>query len=83
MAYKIKQNKRFSNLFIIIAVLLLSCLPSYLLLLKGLYELFKIYQAFNFQSLFIVMALFSLILILSLGCFKLFLISIFQKILKF
>lgn len=83
MAYKIKQNKRFRNLFIIIAVLLLSCLPSYLLLLKGLYELFKIYQAFNFQSLFIVMAIiFSLILILFFGMFQIISYFYFSKDIK-
>lgn len=83
MAYKIKQNKRFRNMFIIIAVILLSCLPSYILLLKGLVELYKIYQTLNFQSLFIVMAIIlSLFLIILFGMFQIISYFYFSKDIK-
>src|SRR5690554_4018964 len=81
--YNIKENKKYRNIFIIMLFVIILCLPSYILLISGLRELFKIYQVLNFQSLYIVMALFlSIFLIFFFGMFQIISYFYFSKDIK-
>ena len=81
--YKIKENKKFRNMFLIMLVVILMCLPSYILLLTGLTKLYNVFHALYFQSLFIVMGLFfSVFLIIFFGMFQIISYFYFSKDIK-
>ncbi len=69
--HKIKSNKKYRNMFILLFVVLIMCAPSYIYFMKTFTNLFKGFQALGVSYLFIVLAIIaSVVLIVFFGMFQ-------------
>lgn len=68
---RIKFDKKFRNMLLAMIFVLILCLPSYILLINTVINIFETFQTLYLESLFIVMAIFlSIFLIIFFGMFQ-------------
>ncbi len=69
--HKVKTDKKSRNLLIIIALVIIACLPSYIIFMGMFTDMFKAFQTLQVQYFFLVIAIIiSIVLILIFGMFQ-------------